>query len=86
MSASPTARFASRSEAVANGYFSRRHRTNEAHNAAIQRRERRIVVQANLAKFNKEVNAGLSPAERIKRLDINGYDAKKERKRLSKRI
>ena len=72
-------KFQTRKEAKEAGFFSRRHKTGEAHVAAKAAREERAKRKAERAQSSET----RSVAEQIARLNSGGHAAKKERKRLT---
>jgi len=73
----------------AKGYFSRRHKTAEAHIAAQRERERKEQEQDQMHRRIEVARANRSPAEQLATLDKRlgkGKGAKKERARLKAAI
>ncbi|MBI2109284.1 MAG: hypothetical protein HYT93_03890 [Parcubacteria group bacterium] len=77
--------FGTSQEAKKEGWFSRRHRTSEAHDNVRNMRENKRIAKLKDARKRNEAAANRSPCEQIRRLDErlgSGIGAKKERARL----
>lgn len=84
-----TKTFSSHADAKAAGFFSRRHRTNEAHSHASARNADRWAFKFESASARQAASAKLTPASKLARLNAKlgrGKGATRERAKLAAQI